>query len=383
MSRRKGNTDGKESSLRAEAAGGGGLDLFLRGRIDSRSVGEVWGEAAALVEEKKPSRLTIDGGGVTYCDVSGIGLLIDLKSRQERGGGSFELRNFSEKYSRLLDLFPPSVVGDRGRPDRVRDNLPIEVGRAAAGLLADLRRQVEFIGELGSALFSALLHPGRARWKKCWEVMEQAGVNAFPIIALMGFLIGLILAFQAGVPMRQYGADLFIMDLVAITLVRELGPLITAIIVAGRSGSAFAAEIGTMKVNDEVNALTTMGLNPVKYLAVPKVLAGILSMPLLTIFTNIFGLIGAAVVVMSMGYPLVTCLNRVVSSVSIGDLMGGLFKTLVFGLLIAGIGCLRGLQTKAGAQSVGISTTRAVVSGIIMIIVTDGVFAVIFFYLGI
>jgi len=159
--------------------------------------------------------------------------------------------------------------------------------------------------------------------------------------------------------------------------------LITAIIVAGRSGSAFAAEIGTMKVNDEVNALITMGLNPVSYLAVPKVLAGILVMPLLTILTNLAGLIGAALVVLSLGYPLITIINRVINAVGLDDLLTGLGKTLVFGLLIAGIGCLRGLQTKAGAQSVGVSTTSAVVSGIIMIIVADGVFGVIFYYLGI
>jgi len=208
-------------------------------------------------------------------------------------------------------------------------------------------------------------------------------VNAVPIIILLGFLIGLILAFQSAGPMAQYGAGIFVMDLVAITLIRELGPLITAIIVAGRSGSAFAAEIGTMKVNDEVNALITMGLNPVSYLAVPKVLAGILVMPLLTILTNLAGLIGAALVVLSMGYPLITIINRVINAVGLGDLLTGLGKTLVFGLLIAGIGCLKGLQTKAGAQSVGVSTTSAVVSGIILIIVADGVFAVIFYYLGI
>jgi phospholipid/cholesterol/gamma-HCH transport system permease protein len=383
MDRNRNKIDGKDPSLHVETAASGGLVLCLRGRIDSRGGEGVWREAAALVESRKAPRLVIDGSGVSYCDVGGIGLLIDLKSRQEKGGGSFELRGFPDRYRHLLDLFPPSVVSDRGRQERERGNLPDEIGRATAGLVGDLRRQVEFIGELGSALLFALSHPGQARWKKCWEVMEQAGANAFSIIALMGFLIGLILAFQAGVPMKQYGADLFIMDLVAITLVRELGPLITAIIMAGRSGSAFAAEIGTMKVNDEVNALITMGLDPVKYLAIPRVLAGMLSMPLLTIFTNIFGLLGAAAVVMSMGYPLVTCLDRVVSSVGIADLAGGLFKTLVFGLLISGIGCLRGLQTKAGAQSVGISTTKAVVSGIILIIVADGVFAVIFYYLGI
>jgi len=355
----------------------------LQGDLEARAVGAIWKEGMSLIGTGKPGRLIVDGSGVTYCDVAGIGLLIDLKARQEERGAAFEIRNFPDKYRRLLDLFPPGVVRDQGRKSRHRGSFPGEVGRAAASWLGNLRTTVAFIGELSSALFSAVFHPGRARWKKCWGVMEAAGVNALPIIALMGFLIGLILAFQAGVPMRQYGADIFIINLVSITLIRELGPLITAIIVAGRSGSAFAAEIGTMKVNDEINALVTMGLNPVKFLAVPKVLAGILVMPLLTVFTNIFGIIGAVFVVMGMGYPLITCLTRLVDSVGVGDLLGGLFKTLVFGLLISGVGCLRGLQTKAGAQSVGVSTTRAVVSSIILVIFSDGIFAVIYYFLGI
>jgi phospholipid/cholesterol/gamma-HCH transport system permease protein len=345
--------------------------------------GRIWLEAVSAVEEKRPSKLIVDGSELTYCDVAGIGLLIDLKAHQEELGGSFELRGVPEKYYHLLQLFPPSVISDRGRKEHERSSLPEEVGAATAGVGRNIRALIEFIGELSTALGRSLIHPGRGIWKKCGAVMEMAGVNAVPIIILLGFLIGLILAFQSAGPMAQYGAGIFVMDLVAITLIRELGPLITAIIVAGRSGSAFAAEIGTMKVNDEVNALITMGLNPVSYLAVPKVLAGILVMPLLTILTNLAGLIGAALVVLSMGYPLITIINRVINAVGLGDLLTGLGKTLVFGLLIAGIGCLKGLQTKAGAQSVGVSTTSAVVSGIILIIVADGVFAVIFYYLGI
>jgi len=372
----------QESSLKAVKDGDSTVFL-LRGRLDAGGGGMIWKEAVGLVGKEKPSHLILDGAGVTYCDVAGIGLLIDLKAHQEDQGGTFEIRNFPGKYYHLLDLFPPSVVSDRGRNDPSRSSFPEEVGGAVAGMGRNIRAQIEFIGELSAALLYSVTHSGKGIWKKCGAVMEGAGVNAVPIILLLGFLIGLILAFQSAGPMAQYGAGIFVMDLVAITVIRELGPLITAIIVAGRSGSAFAAEIGTMKVNDEVNALITMGLNPVSYLAVPKVLAAILVMPLLTILTNLAGLIGAALVVLSMGYPLVTIVDRVINSVGIDDLLTGLGKTLVFGLLIAGIGCLKGLQTKAGAQSVGVSTTSAVVSGIIMIIISDGVFAVIFYYLGI
>jgi phospholipid/cholesterol/gamma-HCH transport system permease protein len=375
-------TDRQESSLKVVKAEDSTVYL-LRGRLDARGGGGVWKEAVTLIDREKPRHLIIDGASVTYCDVAGIGLLIDLKAHQEEQGGTFEIRNLPEKYYHLLKLFPPSVISDRGRKERVRASLPEEVGAATAGVGRNLRTLIEFIGELSAALLYSITHPGKGIWKKCGAVMEAAGVNAVPIIVLLGFLIGLILAFQSAGPMQQYGAGIFVINLVAITLIRELGPLITAIIVAGRSGSAFAAEIGTMKVNDEVNALITMGLNPVSYLAVPKVLAGILVMPLLTILTNLAGLIGAALVVLSMGYPMVTIVNRVINSIGLDDLATGLGKTLFFGLLIAGIGCLKGLQTKAGAQSVGVSTTSAVVSGIILIIISDGVFAVIFYYLGI
>lgn len=356
--------------------------VSLGGRLDV-SASALWRRAIALVEETLPPRLVVDGSAIESCDVAGVGLLVDLKIRQESGGRVFELINFPERYRHLFELFPSDLVREKGKRVLSRGSVSEELGRSLFSRLRDLRLLIAFIGELTSALAFALAHPRRARWGRCREVMVSAGVDAFPIIGLMGFLIGLILAFQAGVPMRQYGADIFIINLVSITMLRELGPLITAVIFTGRSGSAFAAEIGTMKVNDEVSALATMGIDPVKFLAVPKVLAAILVMPLLTIFANLFGLIGATLVVMGMGYPLIVCLNRVVESVSVGDLLGGLFKSLVFGLLIAGVGCLKGLRTSGGAQSVGISTTRAVVAGIILIIVSDGVFAVLFYYLGI
>jgi len=161
-----------------------------------------------------------------------------------------------------------------------------------------------------------------------------------------------------------------------------MGPLITAIILAGRSGSAFAAELGTMKVREEIDALTTMGLEPVRFLVVPRVLAAVTMTPLLAMFANLFGLIGGAVVMRSLGFSLVTYVNQILSAVTVGDLLGGLFKSLVYGIVVAGIGCLRGLQTTTGASAVGQSTTSAVVSGIVLIAIVDGGFAVVFYALG-
>jgi len=183
--------------------------------------------------------------------------------------------------------------------------------------------------------------------------------------------------------MKRFGADIFVANLVALTIFRELGPLLTAILLAGRTGSAFAAELGTMKINEEVDALTTMGLQPVRFLVVTRVVATVAVTPLLTIFANIFGLVGGAVVMLYMGFPLVAYVNQVNMAAKSGDFLGGIFKALVFGLLVAAVGCLRGLETRTGASGVGASTTNAVVSGIVLIILVDGLFAVVYFTLGI
>jgi phospholipid/cholesterol/gamma-HCH transport system permease protein len=200
---------------------------------------------------------------------------------------------------------------------------------------------------------------------------------------MLGFLVGLIMAFQGAVLMAQFGAEIYIADFVGKSLARELAPLITAIIVAGRTGSAFAAEIGTMKVNEEIDALFTMGLDPVRFLVVPRVSASTLMIPLLAVMTNLFGMAGGAVVMKGLGFPLITYVNRIFSAVTTTDLLGGLLKTLVFGLLISSAGCLCGLRTGEGASAVGQSATRAVVSSITLIVIADGIFAVLFFFMGI
>jgi phospholipid/cholesterol/gamma-HCH transport system permease protein len=221
------------------------------------------------------------------------------------------------------------------------------------------------------------------RWKDVWYECEQVGANALPIVTLISFLLGIILAFQAAVPMRQFGAEIFVADLVGLAIIRELGGLMTAILLAGRSGAAFAAEIGTMKVNEELNALTTMGLDPVRFLVVTRVLAAILMVPLLSLYANLVGVFAGGITMLSFNIPLVTYFKEIDSIVDLKDLLAGMVKTPVFAVLIAGIGCLRGLQTETGASGVGISATRAVVSGIVLLVAVDGIFAVIYYILDI
>ncbi|MCC5877130.1 MAG: ABC transporter permease [Candidatus Sumerlaeia bacterium] len=250
-------------------------------------------------------------------------------------------------------------------------------------MLTDLKDQVAFIGELTWYLVAAMKNPRKLRWRDALRTAETAGVDALPIVVLIGFLIGLIMAFQAAIPMRQFGTEIFVANLVALSMLRELGPLMTAIVLAGRSGSAFAAELGTMKVNEEIAALNTMGLEPVRFLVVPRVIAAVFMVPFLTVFAMLAGLLGGLVVFLSMGLPTVVYINQVTDQIVLMDPVGGLIKAMVFGLLVAGVGCLRGLQTRTGASAVGESTTRSVVSAIVLIAVTDGIFAVLFYCLGI
>jgi phospholipid/cholesterol/gamma-HCH transport system permease protein len=358
---------------------GGGLTFVFTGRLDPQSTGALWRSAFETLEQKKPKQIAIDASGVDYCDGSGVGLLVELRRRQ---GQDIEVRGLAPKFKALLDLIPFEPAKEEPKKPKP-PSLPVEVGLGTAHMLADLRKQIAFTGEFLVIGFRAMLRFRDVRWGDALRVADAAGVNALPIISLMGFLIGLILAFQSAVPLKQFGAELYVSDLVAISVVRELGPLMTAILLAGRSGSAFAAEIGTMKVNEEIDALTTMGLGPIRFLVLPRILAGVLVAPLLTLYFNLVSIIGAGVVVMSFGYPMVTYVNQVHHALTVTALLSGLFKSLIFGIIIAGVGCQRGLTTGTGAIAVGVSTTRSVVAGILLTILVDGVFAVVFYAVGI
>jgi len=356
------------------------LTLRIGGWLDGHSIVDSWERSRSALTEHQPARLIIDASGVEYCDGAGIAMLVDLQRRMK---GVAEVRDLPAKFQSLLEMFNPDDFREAKATKAETVSLPEQVGAAAASLWRDIAAMVGFVGELVAALAYASMHPRRIRWRDALEAAENAGANALPIVALISFLMGLIMAFQSAIPMRQFGVEIFVADLVVLSMLRELGPLMTAIIVAGRSGSAFAAELGTMKVNEEIDALTTMGLDPVRFLVVTRPLAAVAMMPLLTVFANLMGLIGGSVVLLSMDYPLVTYVREVLGAVDLGDLIGGLAKSVVFGVLVAGIGCLRGLQTRTGASAVGLSATRAVVSGIVLIVLADGVFSVVFYYLGI
>jgi phospholipid/cholesterol/gamma-HCH transport system permease protein len=378
------NMDGESpASIRADASEPEGLSLTIEGRLDSATTAKVWREATSAIEKMSPNRVVVDASKINYCDVSGIGLLVEILKRQQMRGGEAEIRGLQARFQRILDLFDPAKFRDAQTEKRKSVNLAEEVGKTVYRIWQDAYDLIVFVGEVFVSLVYAFRNPHRVRWKDAFLVAETTGVNALPIVALVSFLVGLIMGFQAVIPMRQFGAEIFVADLVGLAIVKELGPLMTAIVLTGRSGSAFAAELGTMKVNEEIDALNTMGLDPVRFLVVSRVIAALAMTPLLTIFSDLIGIMGGSLVLRSLGYPFITYWNEVLSAVSYMDFLGGLVKSLVFGILIAGIGCLRGLQTKIGATAVGESATRAVVSGIVLIVIIDGVFSVVYYYLGI
>lgn len=369
--------------IRAEFDPSGILKLHLAGHLDSGSTGGVWNQAMAALDQASAKRIVVDATDVDYCDISGIGLFVEVRRRQLKKGGEFEIHGLRPKFRKLLDLFDPSAFPGVPEKKQKSIDIPLEIGLAACRLWKETGVFVAFVGEVAVALGRVAMHPRGIRWGQVAIVAEKAGVNALPIVALVSFLVGLIMAFQAAIPMRQFGAEIYVADLIALSMLRELGPLMTAIVLTGRSGSAFAAELGTMKVNEEIDALTTMGLDPVRFLVVPRIIAAVAVTPLLAVFADLVGVLGGSIVLVSLGYPLLTYVKEVISATTHVDLLGGLMKSAVFGIVVAGVGCLRGMETGIGATAVGDSTTRAVVAGIVLIVVIDGVFSVVFYQLGI
>lgn len=359
----------------------GAITLRLYGVLSNATVPALWEQARGALADATPKALVVDASGISYMDMAGMALLFRLKAQAAETGAKSEVRGLDPRFQGLIDRMGtvPDSVGKKRRRECVP--IPEQIGRTTAQLWRDFHAQVAFVGELAEAIGRAVLRPRKIRWSDLWIAAERAGTDALPIVCLIAGLVGLVLAFQSAMAMRPYGAEVYVANLVTIAMLRELGPLMTAIILSGRSGGAFAAEIGTMKVNDEVAALTTMGLNPVPFLAVPRVLALVMTIPFLTLFANVVGVLGGAVMFLSLDYPLSTYFNQALSSAEVRHLLSGLVKSVAFGITIAGVGCMRGLQAMRGPSAVGISTTSAVVTSILLIVIIDAVLGTIFYFL--
>lgn len=373
----------KKADVEVQADSDGQVRLILRGRLDWETAGPLWREICRNLEKMRPRNVRCDAREVDYCDGSGLGLLFHLRLQARQGRFDFQLSGLDEKFNQMLDHFDAGKFLEIRHEQHRGIHIAEEVGRASVHLWQDFYAVISFLGETFVKITHALICFWNTRWKETFIVAERSGVNAVGIISLVGILFGLILAYMGVITLKQFGAEIYVANMASMSIVRVLGPFITSVILSGRSGSAFAAEIGTMKINEEVDALVTMGIDPVRFLVVPRVLATTVMTPLLTVVANLTGLVGCAVVLMSMGIPLVTFMERVKTSVDLGDFYGGLFKAMVYGMIIGAVGCLRGMETKAGPSAVGDAATQAVVTSIVLIIAAEGVFSILFYHLGI
>ena len=362
--------------------------VTLSGAVNVYSLAGVWTDIcqkqSTWLEQGngKNQSLIFDASQVSSLDGSAFAFLIDIEEAQKKAGGQFEIQGLDPKYQPLLREFDPIANLFPVPTPQPKTSFVVSAGMAAQDLWEDARGLVTFIGHLSADLAWSIRNIRQVRWGDFVNAAVEAGISALPIVGLVAFLIGVILSFQAAIGMQQFGAVSFVGPLAALGIVREMGPLITAILLAGRSSAAFAAEIGTMTVNSEVDALVTGGLSPIRFLVVPRVLAGILVAPILTLFADIVSIFSSMLTMQIYGIPFINFYNGMLSAVDVEDVLSGLVKATLFGVVVSAMGCLRGMQTGTGAAAVGISATRAVVSSIVMIVLVDGIFAYISYRTG-
>jgi len=325
--------------------------------------------------------LLIDAQAVTALDTSGAWLLHRMRRDLELGGRSVRFIGLRPEFDALLRLTAARTAQPAIAPPHAPGVLARFGSSAWEGLLGALGL-LSFLGASAHALMRAMKQPRRIRWRSILYNLQTAGVAALPITGLLSFLLGIVIAYQGAEQLRRVGANIYIADLVGLSMVRELSPLITAIIVAGRSGSAYAAQIGTMKVTEEIDALRTIGIGPLDLLVLPKVLALVIALPLLTVYTDIMGVLGGMVMAraqLDVGFA--TFIDRLDDAVSLTSFLIGIGKAPVFAVIIALVGCYQGFQVNGSAESVGRQTTVSVVQSIFLVILVDALFSIVFSWL--
>ncbi len=335
-----------------------------------------------LVKDRAVKRAKLSADGIGVWDSSLALLLRDARLWAETNSVVLDVEGLPDGAVKLAALLEQ-------KPERAAESAPglpklfAAVGIYTVGLWAEIRDMAHLLGECTFSFFRFFRGRAQFRWRDCFSEMQQCGAMALPIVSLISFLVGVIMAYQSAVQLRQFGADIYVADLVGLSVVREMGPMMAAIVLAGRTGAAFAATLGNMKANEEVDALTTLGVSPVDFLVMPRVVALFFMMPLLALYSNCVGVAGGLVVSSSiLDIPASLYWAETKSIVDLSDLTSGLTKAATFGLLIGLAGCLRGLQADRSAAGVGTAATRAVVTGILLVIVSDAIFAVIFNILG-
>ena len=374
-----------EASLDLTTTAAGGYRLALAG--DWRS-GEPWPDLgplrAALAATPKPGRIVCDASGLRSWSSGLVAFLLGCRELCSEHGAELDPSALPNDLRALIDLALAVPPNEDARRTAATPHPVTQLGMVALAWHDAVREAVSFLGECTVSLVAGLR--GRAYFRRAdlMLLLQQCGADALPIVSLISFLVGLILAFVGAIQLEQFGATIYVADLVAIAMTREMGAIMVAIVMCGRTGAAFAAQLGTMKVNQEIDALRVFGIPPVDFLVLPRLVALFVMIPLLTLYANVVGILGGLVVARVMlNLSLVEYWNQTVSALTLLHVSAGVIKSFAFGLIVAFTGCLRGLQCGTNAAAVGVATTSAVVIAISGVIAADALFAVAFNILGI
>lgn len=360
----------------------GRLELRLGGTLGLAGAHRLWAELTA--DTGRPAGLLVNLADVEQLDGASAALLFQLRADLRARGVPTEIVGDRGDVSALLALYDDKECrrGDHEPPARI--GTLQQVGDVTWLLLGELRGSMDYLGQVAAATGRALLRPASIHWADIGRLMERTGADALPIVTLIAFLIGLVSAFQSADTFKQYGANIYVADMVGLSITRVMGPLMTAILVTGRSGAGFAAELGSMRVSEEIDALRTLGLDPVRFLVIPRVLALVLMVPLLTLLADLVGIVGGMLIgVVALDLTVAAFLTELKSAVDLWDVGTGLIMSVAYALAIGLIACERGLSTSGGAEGVGRSTTSAVVTILFHLVLITSVLTILFQFWGI
>ena len=369
----------KTLSARACArADGAVMEVLLEGEWTLQGGTPRW---AGVLGRERPKAVRVRADAVTHWDTSLVAFLGEAKSWCDGAGVGCDLGPLPEKMRVLGGQFAQSLVAG-ARPDHSR-SLLVDVGLATGDALRQGRDLLGFIGDCWLGAKRLVAGQAGFRWNDCLGEMQKCGAMALPIVSLISFLVGVTLAYSGAIVLRRFGGDIWVADLIGVAMTREMGAMMVGVVLAGRTGAAFAAEIGSMKANEEIDALTVLGISPVRFLVLPRVLAVGLMMPLLALYANCLGIIGGmAVAYAALDIPFAAYWVEMLTIVDLPDVAVGIIKAVVYGLIVGLAGCRRGLQAESNAAGVGHAATSAVVTAILFIILADAIFAVLFNAIG-
>lgn len=344
-------------------------------------IGQLEAIERELRDAARQNAADIDASQLESLDTAGAWTLERLRRQLDAS-----IDNLKPEYVSLLELVSRTQAKPVPRPHRpnVLAALLIRIGKASVSVGNETLALLRFVGETSATLWRCLLNPRKLRFTSIVRHVDETGIDALPIVGLIAFLISVVLAYQGASQLRRFGAEIFTINMVAVSVLREMGVLLTAIMVAGRSGSAFTAEIGVMKVNEEVDAMRVIGMSPFEVLVLPRLIALAITMPMLTFLADIMGLLGGGIICyLQLGIPPVQYIEHFRQAVAMSDFWVGIVKAPVFASLIAVVGCMRGMEVSGSAESVGRLTTVSVVHSIFLVLLADALFSILFTKLGV